>query len=83
MGRATELRHERSWFRMLVGTKDFLQNVNRSPPSSAKVKNEWSCISAPPVFLRGMVREDFTFTLVKCLYFECFVGGKQNGFSMH
>jgi hypothetical protein len=83
MGRATKLRAGRFWFRMLVRTRDFLQNVVRSPPSSAKVKNEWNCISAPPVFLCGMVREDFTFILVKCLYFKCFVGGKQNGFSMH
>jgi hypothetical protein len=35
--------------------------VNHSFPSSAKVKNEWSCTSTPPISLHGMDRENFTF----------------------
>ena len=35
------------------------REVNHSPPSSADVKNEWSCTSAPPVCLRGMDRSKF------------------------
>ena len=27
------------------------------PPSSAEVKNEWSCTSAPPLYLRGVYRD--------------------------
>jgi hypothetical protein len=34
---------------------------NNSSPSSAKVKNEWSCTSAPPISLHGMDRENFIF----------------------
>jgi hypothetical protein len=44
-----------------------LQAINRPrheaealPPSSAKVKNEWCCTSAPPVCLHGMERSTFT-----------------------
>ena len=33
-----------------------------SLPSSAEVKNEWSCTPSPPVCLHGMNREYFTFT---------------------
>jgi hypothetical protein len=29
--------------------------ADHSPPSSAEVKNEWSCISTPPIHLHGMV----------------------------
>jgi len=35
--------------------------VNHSSPSLAKVKNEWSCTSAPPISLHGMDRGNFTF----------------------
>jgi len=28
---------------------------------SAKVKNEWSVMSSPPIFLHGVDRENFTF----------------------
>ena len=31
--------------------------------SGAEVKNEWSCTIIPPVCLRGMDRDYFTFTL--------------------
>ena len=32
-----------------------------SPPSSVKVKNEWSYISAPPIRLHGLNRDNFIF----------------------
>jgi hypothetical protein len=35
-------------------------NVNHSPPSSTKVKSEWSCTFTPPICLHGMHRENFT-----------------------
>jgi len=31
--------------------------VHHTPSSSAEVKNEWSCTSAPPVCLHGMEKE--------------------------
>jgi hypothetical protein len=31
-----------------------------SPSSSAEVKNEWSCTSAPPLYFNGMDRDNFT-----------------------
>ena len=33
-------------------------------PSSAKVKNEWSYTSSPFVCLRGVYRDNFTFTSI-------------------
>jgi len=33
------------------------------PQSSTKVKKEWSHISAPPTYLHGMDRDNFTFIL--------------------
>jgi len=35
--------------------------VNRSPPSGAEIKNEWSYNSTPPICLLGVDRENFTF----------------------
>ena len=37
------------------------REVNDSPASSAKVKNEWSYTSAPSLCLHGMDRDNFTF----------------------
>jgi hypothetical protein len=37
--------------------------TDHSPPSIAKVKNELSYTSTPPVCLHGRNREDLTFTL--------------------
>ena len=36
--------------------------ADHSHPSCAKVKNEWSYTSTPPVCLRGMCRDNLTFT---------------------
>jgi hypothetical protein len=36
------------------------REVDHSPPSSAEVKNEWSCISTPFICLHGMDRDNFT-----------------------
>jgi hypothetical protein len=35
--------------------------VNHSPPPTAKVKNEWSYRSTPPICCRGVYRENFPF----------------------
>jgi hypothetical protein len=45
------------------GVKRPGQEVDHSPPSSAKVKNEWSCTTAPPVCLLGVGRDKYTFPL--------------------
>jgi hypothetical protein len=36
---------------------------NHSPPSSAKIWNDWSCASTYPICLHGVDRENFTFSL--------------------
>jgi hypothetical protein len=35
--------------------------IDHCPPSTAKVKNEWSCTSAPLVCPRDAYRDNFTF----------------------
>jgi hypothetical protein len=40
----------------------YVWDIDLSPPSSAKVKNEWSCITTTPVCLQGVDRDNFTFT---------------------
>jgi hypothetical protein len=45
-----------------LGVKQTECEVDRSPPSSAKINNEWRCISAPPICLHGADRDSFTFT---------------------
>jgi hypothetical protein len=42
--------------------------IDHSHPSSAEVKNEWSCASAPTVCLRGTDRDQFTFALYLSYY---------------
>jgi hypothetical protein len=37
-----------------LGVKWQACEADHSPPSSAKDKTEWSCTSAPPVFLHGV-----------------------------
>lgn len=37
------------------------QEVDHSSPSSAKVQNEWSYISSPPICFHSMQRDNFTF----------------------
>jgi hypothetical protein len=36
--------------------------VNHSPPSSAEVKNEWSCTITSLIYLHGVDRDSFTYT---------------------
>jgi hypothetical protein len=43
------------------GIKLLGREVNHSAPASVEVKNEWSCISAPPICLSGVDVENFTF----------------------
>ena len=50
------------------GIKGSGREVDRSPAysaevknTSAEVKNTWSCTSAPPLFLHGVDRHNFTF----------------------
>jgi hypothetical protein len=40
--------------------------VNHSPPTCDKVKNEWSHTFAPPICLHNVRRENFTFATVFC-----------------
>jgi hypothetical protein len=44
-----------------LGVKRPAREVDHWPPSSAEVKNEWSCTSIPRIFPHGMAR-DFTIT---------------------
>jgi hypothetical protein len=37
------------------------RNTDYMPPSCPEVKNEWSCISTPPLHLRGVYRDNFAF----------------------
>jgi hypothetical protein len=41
--------------------------VNHSLPSSAGVKNAWSCTSTPPICLLGMERDKFTLFIPRYL----------------
>ena len=47
------------------------REANHSPPSNTEVKNEWSCISTPPVYLNGVGRDNFT--LLVCTYLSAAV----------
>ena len=58
-----------------MGTIGFFPGVKRSgrqadhiPPFSAEVKNEWSCISMPPVYFQGMYKGRFNF--FTCVLYE-------------
>ena len=42
------------------GVKRLGRDVDHSPPFSAKVKNQRSCTSAPPLCLHGVVKENVT-----------------------
>jgi hypothetical protein len=44
--------------------------VNHSPPSTARIKNEWSHFSVPPVYLHGMRRKNI---IVLLLYMYLFL----------
>ena len=46
---------------MSSGVKMPVREVNHSPPSSVEVKNEWSYTSVPPIYLRGVDRDNFAF----------------------
>jgi hypothetical protein len=43
--------------------KQLGQEANYSPPSSAKIKNEWSYTSTPYMGFYGMHKDNSTFTL--------------------
>jgi hypothetical protein len=40
------------------------RKVNHSPSSSAEARNEWSCTSAPPLYLHGVDEDNFTLILL-------------------
>ena len=42
------------------------RDVDRSPPRSAEVKNEWSYTSASPIRLHGVERDSFTSEAERC-----------------
>jgi hypothetical protein len=46
------------------GIKQQGHEVGHSLPSNAKVKNEWSHIIIPSIYLYGMDRDNFAFTFV-------------------
>jgi hypothetical protein len=46
-----------------LGVKRPGREVDHSPLSSDEAKNEWSYISTPPIYLNGVNRDSFTFTL--------------------
>jgi hypothetical protein len=48
-------------WRSLPVVKRSGRGVNHWPPSSADVKNEWSCTSSPCIRFRGVNRDDCTF----------------------
>jgi hypothetical protein len=41
-------------------------DVDRLPPRSAEVKNEWSYTSAPPTRFHGVERDNFTSEAERC-----------------
>lgn len=41
-----------------------LKQPSHSPPSSAGVKNKWSCTPTPTIRLHDMYRENFTFFIL-------------------
>ena len=45
----------------LPGVKRQAHEINHSPPSNAKVTNEWSYTSTPSISLYRVVRDNFTF----------------------
>jgi hypothetical protein len=44
-----------------TSVKWLMSAVKCSSPSSAKVKNEWSCTTSPPVCLHGVDRNNCSF----------------------
>jgi hypothetical protein len=46
------------------GVKHPVREAGASPPSSAKVKNEWSYTSASPAYIHGVHNNNFTFTFI-------------------
>jgi len=45
--------------------KGLRREVYHSLPSNAKVKNEWSYTSAPPIRLHKVIRDKFIFTVIQ------------------
>jgi hypothetical protein len=43
-------------------------NLNTRPPPSTEIKNEWSCISTPPIRLYDKYRVTFTFYFLNFNY---------------
>jgi len=51
--------------------------MNHEPPSSAKLKNEWSYTSSPLMYLCGAYRESFTFLSPYILDSRLFIGRRK------
>ena len=49
------------------GLKGPWRDVDYPPPSSAEVKNEWSCTTIPPIRLHGVDGDDISFTIINLL----------------
>jgi hypothetical protein len=54
--------------RVSPGLKLLERDAGHSTPSSAQVKNEWSCTSTPPICPHGMGRDKFNFYTYLPLY---------------
>jgi hypothetical protein len=55
-------------------TSLILYHCYDSPPSSAEVKNEWSCTSTRPICRHGVHRDNFTFLpLYRCYVLPCYM----------
>jgi hypothetical protein len=50
------------------GLNQLRHEVNHSPPSTSKVKNESSCTFTPPIRLHCKGRNNFAFTFIQKLY---------------
>ena len=46
-----------------LGVKQLGHDVKHSPPSSAKVRNEWSCTLAPCICVHGVDKETLLLTI--------------------
>jgi hypothetical protein len=56
---------------LLYLLSSYPRKMNGWPPSGAKVKNEWSCTSAPCIYFHDIDRENFTFIGQPCVLKWC------------
>jgi hypothetical protein len=54
----------RGWVVSFAGVKLSQHEVDRTPPSTVQVKNEWGYNSAPSIHLHGADRDNFILTFL-------------------